>query len=82
MKTMRLKGPMPSIGFFHGGRQVVFHVGVAQSVDDAFAAELLGKNADKLTVEKAAPYCIPVFEEVPSEPRSAKASGGREEVSG
>lgn len=66
MRTIVLDGPMETKPFKRGIRDVVFEKGKPQDFedDDPFVDECLAMNPDKLTVEQAATYCIPVFREV------------------
>lgn len=78
MKTVRLMGPMESIDFIQASRRVTFQRMAAQEVDDDFAAELVGKNPDKLTPAEAAVYSIPVFELVEGGKGPSRNKGGEE----
>lgn len=62
MTKIRLLGAMESLPVQRGLRTVTFEKGKAIEVEDDLALELMGRNPDELTVERAAPYGIPVFE--------------------
>ncbi len=66
---IRYLGPAKEITFDRGLRKVTFVAGgEAVDVEDDFADELLGKNPEGFTVEQAAGYGVPVFEQVGATP--------------
>jgi len=78
-----LEGPMPERTYSRGMARVTFKKGEPAEVDEDFGRELLSENPNKLTVEEAAPHCVPVFRQVAKGKSSTRAAApDGEEVKG
>lgn len=66
-KRIRYHGPAKNIPFLWRGTEYYFAKGGTYKVPQAFADYLIERNPDKLSLEEATVYGIPVFEEIEHE---------------